>query len=89
MHSDAVAELLVVHLHSFITPPRRQAARRGGGVAMESSENAPASPEQGDDVVPREAARGGEPAREWAGPEGALPPIQAAVALPNGDSQER
>ena len=28
-------------------------------------------------------------AREWAGPEGAPPPIQAAVVLPNGDSQER
>ena len=33
---------------------------------MESSENAPASPEQGEDVVTHEAARSGEPAREEA-----------------------
>ena len=57
---------------------------------MESSENAPASPEQGDDVVPREAARGGEPAREEAPQSSDVDgDASASERATTGDSRER
>ena len=57
---------------------------------MESSENGPASPEQGDDVVPREAARGGEPAREEAPQSSDVDgDASASERATTGDSRER
>ena len=57
---------------------------------MESSENAPASPEQGDDVVTREAARGGEPAREEAPQSSDVDgDASASERATTGDSRER
>jgi NAD-dependent deacetylase sirtuin 2 len=57
---------------------------------MESSGNAPASPEQGDDVVPREAARGGEPAREEAPQSSDVDgDASASERATTGDSRER
>ena len=57
---------------------------------MESSENATASPEQGDDVVPREAARGGEPAREEAPQSSDVDgDASASERATTGDSRER
>jgi NAD-dependent deacetylase sirtuin 2 len=57
---------------------------------MESSGNAPASPEQGDDVVTREAARGGEPAREEAPQSSDVDgDASASERATTGDSRER